>query len=98
MHISGILISNKAHLLVISRELQLFLRTYVAVNIEGYNPSGLDPNFLACDLQKNLERAFNARFSVSPVDSETGDPIDDLTYVAALEVSTPVEFPTMRSH
>jgi hypothetical protein len=98
MLITGVLINNKAHLLVLNRELQLFLKSYVEFNIEGVNPRTLDPNFIAADLQSNLERVFHKPFSVTPMDSETLEPIDDLTYMAALEVSTPVEFPSIRGH
>jgi hypothetical protein len=98
MLITGILITNKAHLLVISRELQLFLLSYVEENIEGVNPLMLDPNFIAIDLQNNLEREFKTQFSVISVDSETGDPVDNFTKTAALEVSTPLEFPSLKVH
>lgn len=98
MFITGVMITNKAHLLSFTRELQLFLKTYVEANIEGANPLLLDPNFIACDLQNNLERAFHQKFSVTPMDAQTGDPVDDLTYAAALEVSTSLEFPSMREH
>lgn len=98
MLITGILITNKAYLLATSRELQLFLRSYVEENIEGVNPAILDHNFIARDLQSSLEQAFKTRFSVISIDSETGDPVDDLTLAAALEVSTPLEFPSLKVH
>jgi hypothetical protein len=98
MLITGILITNKAHLLVMSRELQLFLQSYVEANIEGANPITLDPNFIAADLQSNLEREFKTQFSVTTMDSETGDPLDEFTRTAALEVSTPLDFPSLKVH
>jgi hypothetical protein len=98
MLIAGVVISNKANLLVIDRELQLFIKTYVEANIEGVDPQKLDANFIACDLQKNLEHAFNRRFSVSSLDGQTWEPLDDLSIVAMLEVDTPLELPSLRVH
>jgi len=98
MLITGVLITNKAHLLVCNRELTLFLQTYVETNIEGMNPSTLDPTFIAAHLQKDLEAAFGHKFSVKSIDASTGDPIDDLTYMVALEVSNPLNAPSLRIH
>src|ERR1700722_5672620 len=98
MLIAGVLITNKAHLLVCNQELTLFLQTYVTTNIEHADPSTLDLTFIAAHLQKDLELAFGHKFSVKGVDASTGDPIDDLTHMVALEVSTPFDVPSLRIH
>jgi len=98
MMIAGVVITSKAHLLVCNQELTLFLQTYVSTNIEGHAPSTLDHTFLAVHLQKDLEKAFGHRFSVQGIDASTGDPVDDLTHMVALEVSTPLDLPSLRAH
>jgi len=98
MHIAGIFIDNKLWLLADRQELASFVQAYVTSNIESMDPSEVNATFLAGDLKKNLERAFNTQFSVVPLDVQTGDPIDDLSTVAALQVSTPLYIPSTKVH
>jgi hypothetical protein len=98
MLITGILIERKVHLLTNTRELTSFIKSYIAVNIEGIDPSEIDINFIATDLCKNLNSAFPAKLLVTSVDAATGEPIDDLSVMAALEISSVYDVPSVGVH
>ena|ERR1700682_6326610 len=98
MLIAGIFIDHKVWLIADKQELSSFVQAYVARNIEHVPPEKLDADLIALDLKKNLERVFNTKFSVVPLDSQTGDILDDLSETAALQVSTPLYVPSTRIH
>jgi hypothetical protein len=98
MLIAGILIERKVHLLTNSRELTSFIKNYVALNIEGLDPAEIDVNFIATDLCKNLDSAFNTKFLVNRLDADTGEPVDDLSVLAMLEVCSPYDVPSTGVH
>lgn len=98
MYITGIIIDNKVRLITDNQELSLFIKSYVENNIEPLVPHVVDSKGIAVDLQKSLEQAFNIQFSVEPLDVQTGDPIDDLSTAAFLEVSTPLNVHSVKIH